>query len=420
MTRRNAALPGSVERRSEARRLTDMLEASDSFTYLRLGDGELQLLLEWQSGNEPRAVRKSASSLKSAYSVNGLCGTDYARLQRVFERCSYLDTFERVPHSRENFRHLKLASDPAQVRSPCPALSQIFYEWVFLEFPNYISRHRCVIAGAESLLLKELLRNPQYRSATGSYWQGADNVACVPVRNNGRDYWELLPEIKADLIVAIREQNADTLFLSLASGAKILCQEISEELCIRCFDLGALMLAMTYSATPGNSLARNSHNPFFHRVPFEVYMDALAKSAPGLSVHDLVVKAQAQLALELLRKEPMNSFVPEVSDHKSFHPTIENVRSFEAAERIYYSRFAAFLSTDAGQQLTSQFNDWCITFGLGRYGTWTRKIVMTWLAIVNRIAPTSVPPHSYLDVPAKAIKLPGRVLRKARRLITQN
>ena len=143
MTPSNAALPGSIE--SEGRRLTDMLETSNSFTYLCLGDGELQL---------PSAVRKSGSSLKSAYSVNGLRGTDYARLRRVFELCSYLDTYERVPYSRENYRHLKLASDPGQVRSPCPDRSQIFYEWVFLEFPDYISRHRCVIAGAESLLLK--------------------------------------------------------------------------------------------------------------------------------------------------------------------------------------------------------------------------------------------------------------------------
>ena len=216
-----------------------------------------------------------------------------------------------------------------------------------------------MIAGAEAPLLMELLRNPQYRSATGSYWLGADNVVCAPVRNNGKGYWDLLPEIKADLIAAITEQNADTLFLSLASGAKILCQEISEELGIRCFDLGALMLAMTYSATPGNSLARNSHNPFFHRVPFEVYMDALTKSSPDLSMRELALKAQAQLTFELLRKEPMNSFVPEVSDRASFHPTRENVRSFEIAERTYQRQFKAFLTTDAGQELTSQFNDWC-------------------------------------------------------------
>ena len=83
MTMTGAALPGSVERRSEARRLTDLLETSNSFTYLRLCDGELALLLEWQSGNEPSAVRKSGSSLKSAYSVNGLRGTVYARLQQA-------------------------------------------------------------------------------------------------------------------------------------------------------------------------------------------------------------------------------------------------------------------------------------------------------------------------------------------------
>jgi hypothetical protein len=148
-------------------------------------------------------------------------------------------------------------------------------------------------------------------------------------------------------------------------------------------------------------------------------MDALTKSAPNLSMHDLVLKAQAQLAFELLRKEPMNSFVPEVSNHASFQPTSENVRFFEIAERIYQSRYGVFLATDEGQRLTSQFNDWYRIVGLGRPGTWRRKIATSWLAIINRIAPSSVPAHFYLPVPIKVIRLPGRVLRKVRRTIVQ-
>jgi hypothetical protein len=365
------ASPGSPERRAEANRLTGLMERTSPFTYLRLGDGELSLLISWQEGNRPQRVRDSGSSrpIFHAQSVNGLKEQDYPRLLHAYENCNYLDTFLRVPYSAENYQRLRLNRSPLGINSPTPDLSQIFYEWGYCELAAYIKRHRCVFAGAEAPLLSELLADRRYQRATEPFWKFPVDVICVGVRDDGRNYWEALDDIKSDLMQVIREAAADTLFLSLASGAKILCQEIARELGIRCFDLGAISLALTYSATPGNSIARNSHNPFYFRVPLDVYIDCLTRAYPKLPMASLVAKAQAQLCLDLLRKEPMNSFVPEINQPSNFDPTPNNVEHFHESLRAYNARFGTFLrSTAVGRQLASEFRAWRIERGLGIMG----------------------------------------------------
>jgi FkbM family methyltransferase len=403
----SATTPNSLKRRSEAKRLTALMEIQTPFTYLRLGDGELQLLLEWQEGQTPTPSRSTASTLFDAYSINGLREQDYSRLRDSFERCSYLDTFERVRYSAENFHRLKLKRNSNQTRSPNADLSQIFYEWTFLELPAYVARHRCVIAGAEGPLLRALLSDPRYRKSIGHFWLNPGNITCVGIRNNGRNYWNALPEIKNDLVSALKDSKADTLFLSLASGAKILCQEISEDLGIRCFDLGAMLLGLTYSATPGNSVARNSHNPFFFRVPFDIYLDALQRASPDLLICDLVTKAQAQLCLELLRKKIMYSFVPEIKDHRNFDPSAENLYHFRCSEREYYRRFGPFLTgSTEGRKLADNFDTWCRERGLGAYGSVTRSAVLMWSQLVNAsgLGRVDVPAARYFNFPVRMVR----------------
>ena len=345
------------------------MEAVVPFSYLRLGDGELALLLQWQAREKPRPVRGtvSTSAIFNAFSVNGLRESDYSRLLEAYERCGYLDTFERVPYSAANLRRLRFKLNPSGAFSPNASLSQIFYEWVYCELPQYLRRHQCIVAGAEGPLLHELLKDQRYHEATGNFWPSSNLPKCIGIRDNGRDYWESLSDIKADLVKAVKDTSADTLFLSLASGAKILCQEIAEELQIRCFDFGAMLLGLTYSATPGTSIVRNSHNPFFFRVPFDVYVDALERAYPELSTRDLATKAQAQLCLELLRKDVMYSFVPE--DNCSFHPNSENMLHFRNSCESYRKRFQEFLAkTPEGKRLSSEFSKWCKERGLGISG----------------------------------------------------
>jgi hypothetical protein len=45
---------GSPGRRTEEAKLTRLMETLSPFTYPRLGDGELGLLIEWQQGQTPK------------------------------------------------------------------------------------------------------------------------------------------------------------------------------------------------------------------------------------------------------------------------------------------------------------------------------------------------------------------------------
>lgn len=371
IARSPAATPGSPARRAEAERLTGLMEEAVPFTYLRLGDGELVLLISWQNGEVPEGCRDSGSlrPIFHAQGVTGLKLEDYPRLLHAYENCNYLDTFLRVPLSAKLYPRLRLNRSSLGIDSPSADLSQIFYEWGYCELPEYVKRHRCVICGAEAPLLRELLADKRYQKVTEDFWHFPVDVTCVGVPNNGQNAYQALEKIKADLIRVIRETGADTLFLSLSSGAKILCHEIATELRIRCFDLGAILLALTYSATPGYSIARNSHNPFYFRVPFDAYMDCLARAYPDLPMASLVAKAQGQLCFDLLRKIPMDSFVPEVNEPGNFDPSPSNMELFHDSMREYYARFGAFLrDTAQGRQLESEFKQWGIERGWGIRG----------------------------------------------------
>ena len=68
------------------------MERTVPFTYLRLGDGELSLLISWQEGNIPQGVRNSGS-LRPIFHAQGVTGIrlqDYPRILRAFEDCNYL------------------------------------------------------------------------------------------------------------------------------------------------------------------------------------------------------------------------------------------------------------------------------------------------------------------------------------------
>jgi hypothetical protein len=351
------------------------MEGATSFTYLRLGDGELALLLSWQEGEVPQAIRDSGSSepIFHAQSVNGLKTKDYSRLLHAYEECSYLDTFERVPYSAANYHRLRLNRNPQGVNSPSSDVSQIFYEWGYYELPAYVARHRCIFCSSEALLLRELLVDDRYQRATRHFWKFPVDLNCVGIPDYGRHYWCKLEDIKSYLVESIRSYGANTLFLALASGAKILCQEIAFELGVRCFDLGAISLALTYSATPGHSVARNSHNPFYFRVPLDAYLDCLTRAYPDLPTAGLVAKAQGQLCFDLLRKEPMNSFVPEINQPENFQFSPENVKYFNESLDVYKARFGEFLrGTKEGRRLASEFARWRMSRGWGPMG----KIVM--------------------------------------------
>ena len=55
---------GSPGRRTEEAKLTRLMETLSPFTYPRLGDGELGLLIEWQQGQTPKSTMDRTASFR--------------------------------------------------------------------------------------------------------------------------------------------------------------------------------------------------------------------------------------------------------------------------------------------------------------------------------------------------------------------
>ena len=102
------------------------MERTVPFTYLRLGDGELSLLISWQEGNIPQGVRNSGS-LRPIFHAQGVTGIrlqDYPRILRAFEDCNYqVEQRARVLGFRVSFEHVEatvqsILSSPWRICNP--------------------------------------------------------------------------------------------------------------------------------------------------------------------------------------------------------------------------------------------------------------------------------------------------------------
>ena len=49
---------------------------------------------------------------------------------------------------------------------------------------------------------------------------------------------------------------------------------------MRVVDFGSMVRALTYAGSPGYQAGREMHNPFFFRVPMDVFMPALERAHP--------------------------------------------------------------------------------------------------------------------------------------------
>jgi hypothetical protein len=294
-------------RRIEAARLTTLLESSDSFSFVRMGDMDLGLLLAAQKGGVPLQ-----SLFGETHPVNGtqpagcpgLGHQHVARMIAAFEHADYVDLHERLWPIGPLLPGLKLERPAVLHRNPDAQTSYILLTWMEHEFRGYCERHRVGFCGAEAAVLEYLSRKPEYHAAASSLWPAAIDAHFHQPRDNGSNLDANLELVKEDLRAFIRETQIDTLFLSLGGGAKILCHELGKEENIRCIDFGAMLRTLCYLGSDGNRAARSTHSPFYYRLPFDLVMNAVETAFPRLAPQDLLAKAHAQVILELQRKEP--------------------------------------------------------------------------------------------------------------------
>jgi hypothetical protein len=356
-------------RRAAARDLTELLERNDRFSFLRLGDGEIQCITAVTAGKVPPRYRYNddgAASVEAPFSVSGIEARRVPALLHAYKHCSFLDYCDSIPAVRNALPTLAIGRTPEQLRNSSPDTSNIIFEWTAFELRDYLLRHRCLIASAESALLAELCGDPRYRKIAAEVLPRDKLPFFHQVRDNGRRFSENLDLIREDLRKEIKSKGVDTLMLSLAGGAKILCHELAEEMSIRCIDFGSMPRALTYSGTPGYHTHRSFHNPFLFRIPIDVYLEALERAHPQLTAAELLAKAQAQLVLELYDLKPFCFNNSEAVAGADISRSPDAFRRFWSAYPTYRRLYRERCGTDPpSRRLHADFVRWRRKKGIG-------------------------------------------------------
>lgn len=355
--------------RARAADLTSLLERHASFSFLRLGDGELSLLLQFQKAIDPHSAPRLQPSCEIAHGSPGLSLEYGERLLRSYERCSFLDLYSELPFNRENLARLSWQRAPGTHGTVSSGGVGLIFEWVYHELRDYLLTHRCLVCGAEASLLRELLTDEAYRVTAERFWPREAAVVFLQPRRDGAHLADDLDAIKDDLRREVRAHGIDTIFLSLGGAAKILCHELAEELGIRAIDFGSALRSLTFSGSDGQSSWRSSHHPFLLRVSLEVYIAALRRARPELDPVTLLAKAHAQLCLDLQRKELLTSKTSDANDAAMFDASPENLAHFAEGLRFYRRELVPLAHGDArAEALAREFRAWRRKKGLGLEG----------------------------------------------------
>jgi hypothetical protein len=358
--------PVSTGRLAEARRLTALMSSGRGFSCVRLGDKDLLFLLD------PELVARAfgdAPSRVAGTRPNGTPGLQVGqapRLRKALEGASYVDFCECLWKDDSWFDRLKLARNPNGHRNPSRQTSYLVGTWLEHELKDYCQGRRVLFCGAEAPLLEALQRRESFRACARDYWPSDCASFFLRPRDDGKNAGANLDLIKEDIRRAVLAHKIDTVFVSLGGGAKIICQELADELGICAFDFGVGLRSLTYSGSGGYLASRATHLIFLYRVSFSDYMDALHEAYPGLTPEVLLAKAHAQLLLEVQEKEVGWSHAAWENDLSP-----ENVAHFREGFREYTRRCGSlFNKSKATRKERADFLHFCGTHRLTAEGEW--------------------------------------------------
>ena len=285
-------------RRTAANRLTKLMESSRPFSFIRLGDMELGLLLCSQDNmpnNWLASSRNEATSSTVVWGHPGIGLDEAPRLLSAYENATYVDFHERWWINR--FLNAKLVLNRSQgaLRNEGVHDSHIFLDWPKYSLKEYSKNRRIMFVGAEAGILQCLFQDTAYRKIAKNYFSNDGEFFFLPITERAANK---IDEFKALIVEFVEKNEIDTVFVSLGGAAKILSVEIAIETNCCCFDFGGAMRGLTYSGADGQNSNRSTHHPFFVRVPFDTYMDAFERAFPGIEPERLLVKAQCQVLLD--------------------------------------------------------------------------------------------------------------------------
>ncbi|AOY83938.1 hypothetical protein BJP36_32460 [Moorena producens JHB] len=376
------------QRKQEARRITQAMN-NRPFSFLRLGDMDLTLLLAAQDGFSGEAdTTDGVVGGTKPYGNPGIGLRYSARFFQAFQNADYVDFHQLLWINEQLLPQLKLNRADELLCNPTKETSYILPTWIETEFKNYCEYRRVGIAGAEASLLQILFEKPEYRKIAQNYWSPSATVFFHQVRNNGQNLNNNLDLIKEDLRDFVQKNDIDTLFLSLGGGAKILCYELSQELGICAIDFGAMLRMLTYSGSDGNRANRSTHTPFLFRIPFNLYMDCLEQAMPKLEPEVLLAKAHAQIILEVQEKE-----VGWTHPGQDYDFSYQNLECFQKSFKEYKKRYKfLFKNNQITRQERIDFFHLCGQHGLtfeGRifYLVFQTKATIKTILIKLRLTP---------------------------------
>ncbi len=343
------------------------LRARTGFSFLRLGDGELSFMLRTQAGLEP-APRQVFLSCERPVGGPGLASAHYERLLAAYENCSYLDRCVPIAYVAEHLpslrwrRRVPLAEDvPFEWQA-----GRLLNTWVVQCAKQYFASRKVLICGAEAALLRELFADPGYRSIASEYFDFESLPVILQPRNDGATLSQDMDGIKQDIARAIERYQIETVMLALGGASKILCYELATEFNIVALDIGAILRGWTYSGSVGYAPNRSNHHIRLLRVPFSIYMSALRRAHPCLSVGEQTAKAHAQLCLELQLQDYARSAPSDLQRGGKVDIRPETRRRFQEAYRHYRRDIVPIARKDrlARRQLR-EFRRWRLVKGLG-------------------------------------------------------
>ena len=307
-------------------------------------------------------------SCEVATGTLGLRSDDYNRLLKSYEECDGLDLYLSQEYNRLTIEKIQWSRNALKWTIDDPGRTGLINRWTRFEFQKYTIKHKSLICGAEALLLRELINEPEYREIAESYLPPTSQLSFYEPPDRGRNPSLNLERIKKDLKEIILNDKCDTIFISLGGAAKILCYELSKEIGIRAIDWGSMIRALTYSGSDGQSAWRASHNPFFFRVPFPLYYKCMRRAWPTLAVSEVLGKSHAQLCLEMQTKSVGSTAPADVHDPEAFDYSTENEQEFLKSYQFYRREVLSLPMDRVEKALVREFERWRLKKGIGFKG----------------------------------------------------
>ena len=318
-----------------------LLKSCRPVTLLRLGDRELNYLVDSQSnpnGFDFRATpQDDFPSVSRACGALGLSANHRDELQQAYENADLVDLFAH-PHQIQNAERLpewEWQPKVGQVQITQPSEAGVILDWTISKFGDLIGINRILICGAEASLQEQLLEDSEYCSLFSDIWTNPSNAKFIQPPNDGRNLAEDLDALEKKLLEQIDFWQPRFVFLCLGGAAKILAERIRVKKKIAVIDWGSSLRALTYAGSGGHNQWRSAHYPFIRHVPLPIYMKAIHQAFPNRKQVFYLSKAMAQMAFDLHQQEKGTTVSSEVFAFGGIESNIEGRKRFKRKLQVF-------------------------------------------------------------------------------------